>query len=148
VSDRQAFVLANPRVRENALAAVRDAADYSRVTVAQQQRSKDQNAYLHALLTDLARSPVRWAGKRRTQSEWKTLVVSGHSVATADTPEQARGEVVPGLEGEFVSIRESTADMSVARASSLIEYVLAFCVSNNVDLRETRDRGFLATEAA
>jgi hypothetical protein len=34
-------------------------------------------------------------------------------------------EVIPGLEGEFVNIRESTAHMSKPRASSLIEYAVA-----------------------
>ena len=40
--------------------------------------------------------------------------------------------MVPGLEGEFVNLRESTALMSKARGSSLIEYSRAFCDAYNV----------------
>lgn len=140
--ERKSFVLINDRVRANAFAALDEAGDRYRVTIAPPQRSSDQNAMLHALLSDLARSPVEWAGKRRKLEEWKVLMVSAHAVATAQTPDEARGEVVPGIEGEFVSLRESTARMSVGRASSLIEYVLAFCVGNGVELRDTRKGGF------
>jgi hypothetical protein len=47
-------------------------------------------------------------------------------------------EMVPGIEGEFVNLRESTARMSKARSSSLIEYTLAFCASNNIKLTDER----------
>lgn len=92
-------------------------------------RSGDQNAKFHAIVSDIARSPVQWAGKRRTAAEWKVLLVSGHATAT-----KLGADMVPGLEGEFVNLRESTARMSVSRASSLIEYSLAFCVAHNVRL--------------
>jgi hypothetical protein len=35
-------------------------------------------------------------------------------------------EMVPGLEGEFVNVRESTALMSKRRGASLIDYAEAF----------------------
>ncbi len=92
-------------------------------------RSLDQNAKFHAICSDLSKSKIEWAGKRRTAAQWKVLLVSGHAVATKET-----AEVVPGLEGEFINIRESTALMSVSRGSSLIEYALAFCAQNEVHL--------------
>lgn len=143
MSERRSFVLINDRVRANAFQALREAGGGYRVTITPPQRSTDQNAMLHALLSDLARSHVEWAGKRRTLEEWKVLMVSGHAVATGQG-----GEVVPGIEGEFVSIRESTARMSVGRASSLIEYVLAFCVGQGVELRDTKRGGFWEDQAA
>lgn len=135
--EKQTFYLISDRVRSNAIAALRDADEAAVVTLSPRKRSNEQNAFLHAVLTDLARSPVTWAGKRRSLDEWKMLIVSGHAVAT-----NKPGEVIPGLEGEFVAIRESTALMGVGRASSLLEYLMAFCVQNNVDLRETRKGGF------
>ena len=131
------YILINARVRLNAIEAVRAAPDGYSVSISEPKRNLEQNAKLHALLSDLAASPVKWAGKRRTMDQWKAIAVSGHAVATGQG-----GEVVPGMEGEFVAIRESTANMSVARASSLIEYVLAFCVSNGVELKETKAGGF------
>ena len=142
MTDRQKYRLVSDRVRSNAMQAVHTAPDGYVVTIAAPTRSGDQNAKLHALLSDLARSPLMWAGKRRKAEEWKQLMVSAHAVAT-----QQGGEVIPGVEGEFVSIRESTAHMSVARASSLIEYVTAFCVSNGVELRDARDGGFMEEAA-
>ena len=97
------------------------------VTVSEETRNSEQNAKFHAICTDLAKSPVEWMGKRRDAAAWKVLLVSGHAVAT-----KQGAEVVPGLEGEFVNLRESTARMSKARASSLIEYALAFCAAHGV----------------
>lgn len=93
-----------------------------------ENRSDAQNKLLHAMLGDIARQ-VDWAGKRRTAAEWKVLLVSGHAVATKEG-----SDMVHGLEGEFVNLRESTARMSKARASSLIEYTLAFCAAHDVPI--------------
>jgi hypothetical protein len=94
-------------------------------------RTTEQNAKFHAICADLARSGLAWAGKRRTAAEWKVLLVSGHAVATKES-----AEVIPGLEGEFINIRESTALMSIKRGSSLIEYAVAFCAEHEVPLSE------------
>jgi len=139
MAEKRAFYLISSRVRDNAAEAVNEAEPGSVVTVSPPKRSGEQNAKLHAILTDLSRSPLTWAGKRRTVDEWKMLAVSAHAVATKEP-----GEVIPGLEGEFVAIRESTAQMSVKRASSLIEYLLAFCAQHGVELRETQRGGFLS----
>ena len=82
------------------------------------KRSLDQNAKFHALCSDLA--GMQWAGKPRDAEQWKVLLVSGHAVATKRT-----ADVVLGLEGEFVNLRESTARMSKERSSSLIEYAMS-----------------------
>ncbi len=137
------FILINDTVRQNAIRAVMQAPADHVVSIAQRTRSLEQNSKLHAILTDLSKSPVKWAGKRRTVDEWKALVISGHAVAT-----QHGGEVIPGIEGEFVAIRESSAQMSVSRAASLIEYLLAFCATHGVELHETRRGGFLQERAA
>jgi hypothetical protein len=132
------FILINDHVRRNALAAVSAAPVGFTVAVAEPKRSNDQSAKFHAIVTDISRSPVRWLGKRRNKEEWKALLISGHAVAT-----QSPGEVIPGLEGEFVAIRESSASMTVRRAASLIEYCLSFCAQNGVELHETERQGFL-----
>jgi hypothetical protein len=80
---------------------------------------------------------MTWAGKRRDAEAWKVLLVSGHTVATAGDV-----EIIPGIENEFVNIRESTARMSVGRAASLITYAIAFCDTNGIHLTETIRGGF------
>jgi hypothetical protein len=134
----QRFTIINDHVRSNAMTAIRGLPEGWSVSISEPKRSNDQNGKFHAMLTDLARSPVKWAGKRRSAEEWKALIISGHSVATL-----SRGEVIPGLEGEFVAIRESSANMTVRRAASLIEYLLAFCVTNNVEFHETERCGLI-----
>ena len=100
-------------------------------TVRPETRNNEQNRKFHAICADLARSRHPWAGKARDAASWKVLLVSGHAVATKEG-----AEIVPGLESEFVNLRESTALMSVRRASSLIEYAQAFCAVNRIPLTD------------
>lgn len=134
----QTFNLVNDRVRLNALNAIRAAPEGYTVTIKERQRSGDQNAFFHALCGDISKSGLEWFGKARSADEWKVLLVSGHTKAT-----QGDVDIVPGLEGEFVNIRESTARMGVKRANSLLEYTLAFCASKGIQLTDTRRQGFL-----
>ena len=102
------FVLAHDPARARASSYVLyDAPDGAEVIVKEPTRTSEQNAKFHAICSDLARSQVMWAGKRRTADQWKVLLVSGHAVATKEC-----SEIVPGLEGEFINLRESTALMS------------------------------------
>ena len=119
------FILAHAEARRRALQAVQEAEDGYVVMIKPPTRNLEQNAKFHALCSDLAKAGVHWAGKARSTAEWKTLLVSGHAVATKEG-----AEIVPGIEGEFVNIRESTALMSKARSSSLIEYAQAFVASH------------------
>ena len=122
MSNTRTFYLRDMSVRQRAAAYVAgEAPDGWVVTVKPPTRTGEQNAKFHALCSDLAKSPVQWSGKRRTAEQWKVLLVSGHAIAT-----KAGAEMVPGLEGEYVNLRESTALMSKARGSSLIEYAQAF----------------------
>lgn len=41
-----------------------------------------------------------------------------------------------GLEGEVINLRESTAQMSVKRLASLIEYILSWGVQNGVHFND------------
>ena len=95
-------------------------------------RSDRQNKLLHALFGDVSKQ-AEWMGQKRTAIEWKLLFVSGHSVAT-----KQGADLVPGLEGEFLNLRESTARMGKARMASLLEYVMAWAIDHDVELREAR----------
>ena len=96
------------------------------VSIGQPTRSSEQNAMLHPLLTDIA-NQKEWMGKKRTMLQWKVIMVSAHSIATGEP-----AEMVIGLEGEVVNLRESTAAMSKKRFSSLMEYVLAYGAMNGI----------------
>ena len=98
------------------------------VTLAEPSRTLEQSAKFHAICGDIARQKP-FAGQMRKPEQWKVLLVSGHAVAT-----KQGSEMVPGLEGEWCNLRESTAKMSTKRMSSLIEYVNAYCAENAIML--------------
>ncbi len=122
------FYLVHAEARRRAVEAVQAAPDGMVVRIVEPNRNRDQNDKFHAICSDLAASGLQWMGKRRTKDEWKVLLVSGHAMAT-----KQGAEMVPGIEGEFVNLRESTASMSVRRMSSLIEYANAFLAEHEVE---------------
>ena len=99
------------------------------IELREKTRSDEQNACLHAMIGDVAEQ-LPYQGEWLKPQQWKPLFVSGHAVAT-DLPHQ----VVTGLEGEWVNIRESTAKMSIKRCASLITYVEAYGVESGVQFR-------------
>jgi hypothetical protein len=130
---KRIFFIVGDSVRFRAIDAVHQAPIGHMVTLSEPTRNADQNAKFHAICSDLGKSKLPWAGKPRTADQWKVLLVSAHSKATEE-----EFEIIPGLEGEFVNIRESTALMSVKRSASLITYSIAFCDMNGVPLHETK----------
>lgn len=101
------------------------------LVVRPERRTTAASARFHAICADLEAARFLWFGHPRDAAEWKVLLVSGHAVAT-----KAGSNVLPGIEGELVNLRESTALMSKSRSASLIEYSEAFCVANDVPLRD------------
>lgn len=84
------------------------------------------------MLADIARQ-AQWCGKWLKPEQWKVLLISGHAVAT-----KQEADVLPGLEGEYVNIRESSAQMSVKRMASLIEYTTAWAIGQGVRFTDRR----------
>lgn len=117
---KQLFVLAHDLARQRAVQAVQNAPEGWAVRITEPTRTLEQNAKLHAIFSDVAQQE-KYIGRELTATQWKTLFISGHAVATG-----LGADMVPGLENEFVNIRESSANMSVARMSSLIEYTTAW----------------------
>ena len=99
------------------------------LTIKPSTRTPSQSNKFHAICEDVAKSGTLFRGKPRTKLGWKVLFISGHSIATGEG-----ADIIPGLEDEFVNIRESSAGMSIPRGSSLIEYTLAWCAQNSVRL--------------
>ena len=114
-------ILAHAEARRRAHADIDQAPDGWVADCREPTRTTDMNAKFHAMAGDFAKSGMQWAGKKRNAQEWKILLISGHATATKEG-----SEIVPGLEGEFVSIRESSALMSIKRGCSLIDYTQAY----------------------
>jgi hypothetical protein len=128
--DMTSFDLAIPGQRLAAIECVRSVPVEYLVEVRKTTRSALHNRFAHALWNDLAKSAT-FAGKRLTMQQWKVLMISAHSVATGRP-----SEVMPGIEGEWVDLRESSARMSDARLASVMEYTMAWMAQNDIPLNE------------
>lgn len=126
--DKRVFFVRSPELRRRIAAWIVDECPEGwSITAKEPVRNLEQSARFHAMAGDIAKHGVEWAGKKRTQAQWKVLLVSGHATLTGEG-----SDMVPGLEGEFVNVRESTAAMSVKRSSSLIDYTRHFGDSRGV----------------
>ncbi len=124
------FILVTNAVRQRMLEYAAKAPDGWVVDIHEKKRNEEQSERFHAMCGDVAKQK-EWMGKRRSKDQWKLLFVSAHAVATKEGAES-----VPGLEGEFLNIRESTAQMSIKRMSSLIEYISAWGAENGIKWSE------------
>lgn len=98
-----------------------------RLSVAEEKRSLPQNAKLHALLTDIART-TEWAGKKRSVEVWKRLVTAAWLRARGESV-----EVLPALDGHGVDIVwRPTSKLSIAECSELLEFVLAWAAQQGI----------------
>ncbi len=135
MSDRQFFRLVHDVARTRAIAAVKAAPMGMVVEIKTARRSLDQNAKFHAAVADIAKARPEWNGVHMDAEDWKALLVLSHAIATGGLDGQLR--MVPDLEGKgFVQLRESTARMSKARSSSLIEYTIAWAATHGIVLHD------------
>jgi hypothetical protein len=121
MSDRQFFSLVHDTARQMAVRAVTRAPAGYVVEVKPKTRTLDQNAKLWALLTDLSEQ-VNWHGQKLTPDEWKIVM----------TASIRRQRVLPGIDGGFVAIGESTSKMTVKEFSDLVELIHAFGAERGV----------------
>ena len=129
MSEKRTYKLVSDQVRAHCIDEIARAPLGKVVIVQDPTRSLEANARLHAMLTDIARQ-AKYMGKPRSVEFWKGLFVSGWAIATGQRP-----EIVPGLEGEFIAIRESTATISGKRLASVMEYIEAWAINEGVRFR-------------
>lgn len=103
-----------------------EAPDGYQVSIKAPTRSIEQNKLLWPLLAAIS-SQVVWYGKILTSDDWK-------SVFTASL---FKSEVVPGLDGGFVVLGQSTSKYTVSQFSDLLEIIYAFSSQQNVRLPES-----------
>ena len=122
MTDKITFRLVHPIARRNAADRCMTAPDGWIVTLRPPTRSLEQSAKMWAMLGDVA-AQVVWHGRKLTAEEWKHVMTASLS----------RQDVVPGLDGCFVVLGQSTSKMSVKALSELIELISAFGAEHGVD---------------
>jgi hypothetical protein len=95
------------------------------VVIRPEKRSTAQNRRMWAMLNELAEQVI-WHGQKLTADDWKTM-------CTAALRKQ---RVLPGIEGGFVVMGESTSQMTVAEMGELMDYMEAFGVERGVEFAE------------
>lgn len=122
---KRLFILSHDMARQRAIDAVREApAGYS-VTLAEPKRSTQANAAMWAMLTDVSRQ-VEWYGKKLEPTDWKHIFSAALK----------KQRVVPGLDGGFVLLGQSTSAMSKSEFSDLLELIAAFGSERGVQWSE------------
>lgn len=93
-----------------------------------EKRSDAQNRRLWAILGDVARQ-VEWYGQKLTPEDWKHVF----------TAALKKERVVPGLNGGFVVLGQSTSRMTRSEMCELQELIEAFAADKGVVFREVID---------
>ena len=125
------YVLSHNQARERAIDHLLKSPATTVVLFKEPTRTLEQNALAHSLFRQIADSGLTWSGRKLSEDQWKVLLVSGHAIATGH-----EADIVPGIENELVNLRESTANMSIKRLSSLIEYTQAFMAEHDIPIQE------------
>ena len=132
------FILTSPRVRQNAIEAVRNAPQDYVVSVAPKKRSLEQNARLWAMLSDVANAKPE--GRNWTPETWKCafMHVLGHQVRFCE-----------GLDGSGpFPLGFHSSRLTVREMGDLITCISEYGDRHGVEWSETRRGGFLDMEAA
>ena len=131
MTDKQVFRLVHPTARQMASRACIHAPDGYVVEIKPRTRSLDQNARLWAMLTDVSRQ-VEWYGQKLAPEDWK------HVFSAA----LKRQRAVPGLDGGFVVLGQSTSRMTVREMTDLIEVMHAFGSEKGVKWSDPAAQGY------
>jgi hypothetical protein len=95
-----------------------------------EKRSDPQNRRMWAMLTDVSKQ-VDWYGQKMTPEDWKTMF----------TAALKRERVVPGINGGFVVLGQSTSKMTKAEMCELQELIEAFSAERGVMLGVDMETG-------
>jgi hypothetical protein len=119
------FVLAHSVARQSAIAAIHEAPDGYVVTISEPKRNLDQNAYLHAAISDVAKK-VPWAGRLRDVETWKRLLTASWLRARGESI-----ELLPAVDGHGVDVVfRHTSKLTKSEFSELIEYINSWKAEN------------------
>lgn len=101
------------------------------LTVKPEKRNSDQNARLHATLSDIAEQK-EWAGAPRDVECWKRLMTAAWLRARGESV-----EVLPAIDGYGVDVVfRHTSRLTRRECAELITYVTAWADEHGVELHD------------
>jgi hypothetical protein len=99
-----------------------------KLTIGEETRSLPQNSRMWAMLGEVAKQ-VEWHGQKLDADDWK-------NVFTASLKKQ---RAVPGIDGGFVVLGQSTSKMSKAELGEVMDLIDAFGAQHGVTFSENHD---------
>lgn len=128
------YKLNTPRDKAQAAYAIQTAPDGYVVEIKESTRNSEQNAALHAMLTDISQQ-VKWHGQSFPVEVWKRLCMAAWLRESGGNP-----LLVPSLDGNGVDIIfERTSHLSVKKCAELIQWVECFGAEQGVKFRTNRE---------
>jgi hypothetical protein len=122
---KRIFNLVHSEARRRAVACVAEAPEGHVVEVREPRRSGEQNAALHALLTEIA-TRCEWAGRRWDLEVWKRLMTAAWCRASGEPV-----TMLPALDGNGIDIVfRRTSSLTKRECSDLLEFVNAWAAEN------------------
>ncbi len=107
------------------------------ISLGREKRSLDQNAKMWPMLGDVSKQ-VEWHGQHLSPEDWK------HVFSAAQNQQRA----VPGIDGGFVVLGQSTSRLDRSRFAELIEIIYAFGAEQGVAWTEPALRAYEQYRAA
>lgn len=131
--EKQTYLIRDNRIRQNCIEAIQNLpANTDRplqIIIQEDTRSLAQNRMLWACLRDVSQQVV-WYGKKLDSDSWKNIF-------SASLKGQ---ETVPGINGGFVVLGQSTSKMRVSEMRDLITLIHAFGAEHNVKFSDESAR--------
>lgn len=119
---KKTFIMAHDLARRNALQAVQDAPAGYAVTISEPSRSLEQNALIHAELTEVG-DAICWKfnGQPVDLDDLKSIFMAAYRKATGSA-----ARFVIGADGQPVILNWRTRDLSKRECSEFVEMVRAW----------------------
>ncbi len=130
---KQTFVLRDSNIRQHIISTIQQLpANPSKpyqIVIQEDTRSLAQNRMLWSCLNDVSRQVI-WYGRKMDSESWKHVFSA--SLKKQDT--------VPGIDGGFVVLGQSTSKMRVSEMRDLITLIHAFGANHNVNFSDESAR--------
>ena len=131
--ERQTYLIRDNRIRQNCIEAIQNLPTNTdrplQIIIQEDTRSLAQNRMLWACLRDVSQQVV-WYGKKLDSDSWKNIF-------SASLKGQ---ETVPGINGGFVVLGQSSSKMRVSEMRDLITLIHAFGAEQNVKFSDESAR--------
>lgn len=100
--------------------------------IKEQSKTRDQERLYHAIISDISKQAQHMGAKWEAE-DWKRLLVDQFMRQHLEVT-----KVIPNLDNNgIVQLGFQTRNFTKEQASEFVEFLLAWCVENGIELKET-----------